>query len=98
MRDVNDGSRFPFEAAALDACRTVHTPAVIALDEQLGALLIEAIEPGTALVDCSPNPTMDSVAELLTSLHGSGVPDPRRSDDKAASVARVPCAVACMIG
>ena len=39
------------EAAALDRWRTVHVPAVLAVDENVGALLIEAIEPGTPLVD-----------------------------------------------
>ena len=71
-----DRARLAFEAAALDAWHTVHTPAVIALDEQLGALLIEAIEPGTPLVVSSIYPAAESVAELLSSLHGSGVPDP----------------------
>jgi streptomycin 6-kinase len=71
-----DRARLAFEAAALDAWHTVHTPAVIALDEQLGALLIEAIEPGTPLVVSSIYPGVESVAELLSSLHGSGVPDP----------------------
>ena len=45
-----DRARLAFEAAALDAWHTVHAPAVIALDEQLGTLLIELIEPGTPLV------------------------------------------------
>ena len=71
-----DRARLAFEAAALGAWPTVHTPAVIALDERLGALLIEAIEPGTPLVDSSIPPPVESVAELLGSLHGSGVPDP----------------------
>ena len=71
-----DRVRLAFEAAALDAWHTVHTPAVIALDEQLGALLIEAIEPGTPLVVSSIYPAAESVAELLSSLHGNGVPDP----------------------
>lgn len=65
-----------FEATALDAWHTIHTPAVIALDEQLGALPIEAIEPGTPLVVSSIYPAGESVAELMGSLHGSGVPDP----------------------
>src|SRR5438034_7510526 len=68
-----DRARLAFEAAALDACHSVHTPAVIALDEQLGALLIEAIEPGTPLVVSSIYPAAESVAKLLTSLHESGV-------------------------
>jgi streptomycin 6-kinase len=71
-----DRARLALEAAALGAWHTVHTPAVIALDEQLGALLIEAIEPGTPLVVSSIYPAEESVAELLRSLHGSGVPDP----------------------
>jgi hypothetical protein len=64
------------EAAALNAWHTVHTPAVIALDEQLGALLIEAIEPGTPLVVSSIYPEAQHIADLLRSLHESGVPDP----------------------
>jgi streptomycin 6-kinase len=72
-----DRTRLAFEAAALDAWHTIHTPAVIALDERLGALLMEAIEPGTPLVVSSTYPGVASIAELLSSLHGS--PLPRRS-------------------
>ena len=71
-----DRARLAFEAAALSAWHTVHTPAAIALDEQLGALLLEAVEPGTPLDLSAIYPAADSVAELLSSLHGSGVPDP----------------------
>jgi streptomycin 6-kinase len=71
-----DRARLMFEAAVLSSWHTVHTPAVIALDEQLGALLIEAIEPGTPLAVSSIYPSVRSIAELLRSLHGSGVPDP----------------------
>lgn len=71
-----DRARLAFEAAALGAWHTVHTPAVIALDEQLGALLLEAVEPGTPLALSSVYPAAHSVAGLLSSLHGSGVPDP----------------------
>ena len=71
-----DRARLVFEAAALEACQTVHTPAVIAIDEQLGALLIEAIEPGTPLIESSIYPSTESLEELLRSLHESGVPDP----------------------
>lgn len=71
-----DRARLAFEAAALSAWHTVHTPAVIAFDEQLGALLIEAIEPGTPLVITSAYPAMEDVAELLSSPHASGVPGP----------------------
>lgn len=71
-----DRARLAFEAAALAAWPTAHTPAVIALDEELGALLIEAIEPGTPLDLVSAYPAVDSVAELLGALHGRGIPDP----------------------
>jgi streptomycin 6-kinase len=71
-----DLSRLALEAGALDAWHTVHIPAVIALDEQLGGLLLEAIEPGTPLIVSSTYPAGESIAELLSSLHGSGDPDP----------------------
>jgi streptomycin 6-kinase len=71
-----DRSRLALEATALDAWHTVHTPAVIALDEQLGGLLLEAIEPGTPLIVSSTYPAAESIAELVSSLHGSGDPDP----------------------
>jgi streptomycin 6-kinase len=71
-----DRARLADEAAALQGWHTVHTPAVLALDEQLGALLLEAIEPGTPLVVSSTYPDLEGVAELLGSLHTSGVPDP----------------------
>ena len=45
---------------------------MLAVDESLGALLIEEIEPGTPLVDSARYPTLESVAELMTSLHASG--------------------------
>jgi streptomycin 6-kinase len=71
-----DRARLVNEAAALDRWETVHTPSVLAVDESAGALLIEAIEPGTPLVESPTYPDMESVAELLTSLHATGVPDP----------------------
>jgi streptomycin 6-kinase len=70
-----DRARLALEAAALDAWDTAHTPAVIALDEQLAALLLEAIDPGTPLIVSSAYPTADRLAELLNSLHYSGHPD-----------------------
>jgi streptomycin 6-kinase len=71
-----DRARLADEAAALEGWDTVHTPAVLALDERLGALLLEAIEPGTPLVVSSAYPDLGRVAELLGSLHASGIPDP----------------------
>jgi streptomycin 6-kinase len=71
-----DHVRLGKEAAALERWTTVHTPSVLAVDETAGALLLEAIEPGTPLVDAPAYPRLESVAELLTSLHATGVPDP----------------------
>jgi streptomycin 6-kinase len=71
-----DRARVVSEAAALHAWHTAHTPAVIALDERLGALLVEAIEPGTPLVLSGTYPAVESIAELLGSLHRDGVPGP----------------------
>src|SRR6184192_3932883 len=72
-----DRARLANEAAALERWTTDHTPAVLAVDETVGALLIEAIEPGTPLVESTAYPTFESLAALLTSLHENGVPDPR---------------------
>lgn len=71
-----DRTRLANEGAALDRWTTIHTPSVLAVDESVGALLIEAIEPGIPLVDSLIYPRLESVAELLTSLHATGAPDP----------------------
>ncbi|HET9322791.1 MAG TPA: aminoglycoside phosphotransferase family protein [Gaiellaceae bacterium] len=64
------------EAAALARWRTVHVPAVLAVDEAAGALLIEAIDPGTSLAESMAHPRLESRAALVTSLHMDGVPEP----------------------
>jgi streptomycin 6-kinase len=69
-------SRLAHEAAALASWRTAHVPAVLAVDEQVGALMIEAIEPGSPLVESAGYPSMGSLASLLRSLHADGVADP----------------------
>ena len=71
-----DRTRLANEAAALDSWTTAHTPSVLAVDENTGALLLEAIEPGTRLAESLIYPRLESVAELLTSLHETGVPEP----------------------
>jgi len=71
-----DSARLANEATALDRWTTVHTPTVFAVDESVGALLLEAIEPGVSLVDSATYPRLETVSELLTSLHASGDPDP----------------------
>ncbi|HYU93852.1 MAG TPA: aminoglycoside phosphotransferase family protein [Actinomycetota bacterium] len=71
-----DRVRLANEAAALERWTTVHTPSVLAVDESVGALLIEAIEPGTPLVESLIYPAVETAASLLISLHAEGVPDP----------------------
>jgi streptomycin 6-kinase len=70
-----DRKRLANEAAALDRWTTVHTPSVLAVDEAVGAVLLEAIEPGTPLVEAVTYPRLEGVAQLLTSLYATGVPD-----------------------
>jgi streptomycin 6-kinase len=71
-----DRARLANEAAALGRWTTVHTPAVLAVDESVGALLIEAIEPGIPLLESLTYPVTETTADLLASLHADGVPDP----------------------
>jgi streptomycin 6-kinase len=67
-----DRSRIATESAALKRWTTSHTPAVYAVDQSVGAMLIEAIEPGIALDESSTYPTAKGVVELLSSLHSAG--------------------------
>ena len=76
LKVTPDRVRLAHEAAALAGWRTVHVPAVLAVDEHAGALLIEAVEPGTPLAESAAYPNMERLAALLRSLHESGVPDP----------------------
>jgi streptomycin 6-kinase len=71
-----DRARVAYEAAALDRWTTEHTPSVLAHDDGVGALLIEGIEPGTALLESRTYPAVDDVSELLTSLHRDAAPHP----------------------
>jgi streptomycin 6-kinase len=70
-----DRERVVDEAAALARWRTVHVPDVLAFDEAVGALLIEAVEPGTPLVELDAYPPLEDVAALITSLHRDCEPD-----------------------
>jgi streptomycin 6-kinase len=70
-------ARIAREAAALARWEPPCVPAVLAVDECRGALLLEAIEPGTPLADQSPPPAPDAVAALLAELHiEAGPSDP----------------------
>jgi streptomycin 6-kinase len=71
-----DRARLANEAAALDTWTTAHTPSVLAVDESAGALLLEEIKPGISLSDSLTYPRLESVVELLKSLHATGAPDP----------------------
>ena len=62
--------------ARRDVVRHSGSVVVLAVDESVGALLIEAVEPGTPLVESAAYPKLESLVALLTSLHGDGVPDP----------------------
>jgi streptomycin 6-kinase len=70
-----DRARLALEAAALDAWDNTHTPEVMARDDRVAALLLEAIEPGTPLAVSSVHPTAQTVAGLLGCLHRGGRPD-----------------------
>jgi streptomycin 6-kinase len=76
LKVTPDKARLATEAAALERWTTPHSPSVLGVDEKVGALLLEAIEPGTPLIDSLAYPPLERVAELLTSLHATGVPDP----------------------
>ncbi|HEX3300225.1 MAG TPA: aminoglycoside phosphotransferase family protein [Actinomycetota bacterium] len=70
-----DRARIADETAALRAWHTVHVPRVFGSDEALGALLIEAVEPGTPLDSDPDHATGETVAELVSALH-LGTPNP----------------------
>ena len=76
LKATPERERVAHEAAALASWKTSHVPAVLAVDESVGALLIEAVEPGTPLVESTAYPSFGSLAALLTSLHENGVPNP----------------------
>jgi hypothetical protein len=53
------------EAAALASWKTISVPALLAVDESVGALLIEAVEPGTPLVESAAYPRLESLPMRL---------------------------------
>jgi streptomycin 6-kinase len=69
-----DRERLATEGVALQRWRTDHVPAVRAVDSSVGAMLMEAIVPGTMLVEATTYP-VDAIAELVASLHTHGDPD-----------------------
>jgi len=71
-----DRRRILDESAALARWTTAHVPDVLAVDDGVGALLLEAVEPGTPLDDSEACPPLEHVADLIAALHRDGVPDP----------------------
>jgi streptomycin 6-kinase len=74
LKITPERARLAREAAALACWATSHVPAVLAVDEGVGALLLEAIEPGTPLVESAGYPRADDLVALMTSLHDAGDP------------------------
>ena len=70
-----DRARLAREAAVLAGWETAHVPDVLAVDENAGALLLEAIEPGTPLAELPTVPSVIELGDLMSSLHDTRVPD-----------------------
>lgn len=70
-----DKERLAREAAALRAWTTPHTPTVFAADTNVGALLLEAIEPGRPIAESSTRPSTESLGAMLRSLHDNEPPE-----------------------
>ena len=66
-----DRGRLAREAEALATWATPHVPSVYAVDATVGALLIEAIEPGAALGDTGEAPSLPEVGALVEALHAA---------------------------
>jgi streptomycin 6-kinase len=64
-----DRARIADETAALKAWHTVHVPRVIASEADLGALLIEAVDPGFPLDVPAGEASAEAITELVGALH-----------------------------
>jgi streptomycin 6-kinase len=64
-----DRERIANESRTLAAWLTPHVPQVIDSDTPRGAVLLEAIQPGTALDESGRVPDISAVANLLEALH-----------------------------
>ena len=56
---------------------TPHVPDVLAVDAEVGALLLEAIRPGTSLAESGRYASATAVADLMGSLHVRPTPTSR---------------------
>ena len=66
--------RIVSETRALVAWQTSHVPQVISSDGTQGALLMEAIRPGTALDESDQVPESSALADLVSALHQTAPP------------------------
>lgn len=67
-----DAALIAAEASALAAWQSSsRVPKILELDEEAGALLLEAIQPGTSLADGRSTIRLDEVAGLVRDLHTS---------------------------
>ena len=64
-----DRPRLGAEAASLSHWQTRHFPRVLAVDGDVGALLIEAIRPGVSLDESGRYPSAPALGDLMGSLH-----------------------------
>jgi streptomycin 6-kinase len=64
-----DRERIALETRALSLYRTRRVPRVIDEDPASGAVLLEAIEPGTALDESGRTPDSSAIADLIGELH-----------------------------
>jgi streptomycin 6-kinase len=71
-----DLPRIAVEGAALSSWHTPHVPKVIARSTEHGALLMEAIRPGTALDESGQLPPLPALADLVRALHDTAPPVP----------------------
>jgi streptomycin 6-kinase len=85
-----DHQRIVTETRALAAWHTRHVPHVIASDEAQGALLMEAIQPGTALDESGQVPGTSALADLVHALHQHAPPSESvpRVEERIASLYR----------
>jgi hypothetical protein len=92
-----DQQRIADEARALSAWHTPHVPHVVASHAGRGALLMEAIQPGTAVDESGRLPAIPALAELVHAIHEQGPPPstvPRLEDRIAMWKADDPATVA----
>ena len=70
-----DRERIGREMASLAHWSTSHVPTLFRTDPAVGALLMEEIEPGTALQESGIYPALGDLAQLLTAFYTQGMPD-----------------------